>query len=541
MKGFLTILKAIRPVPFQLRLIILVTVLLIFMLGLIGMAFSNTIAQILESQIGNRALSLAQAVSRIPQVRSELVIKDPDGRIQEIAEEIRQLTGAEFVVVGDREGRRYSHPNPDRLGKLMVGGDNAPALESGRSYVSRAVGTLGPSLRGKTPVLDDNGKVVGIVSVGYLIEDVNSAIRGRQSQVVWYIGVLFIAGIIGAAFIANDVKSAIFGLEPHEIARLFTERTAILETAREGIIAVNGEGIITLANQAALSNLGYTKADGLEGRGINEVFPRTGMKEVLATGTPILDRNVTVDGKEMIFNILPITGKKGVAGVVTTFRRKGEIDRLAMELSHVREYSEMLRSQTHEYSNKLHTLAGLIQLESYSEALEIVALETSGYQRIIRLLTSAVPDPVLSAIILGKFNRAQELKVAFTVDEESSLSDMPKGVSREKIITILGNLLDNALEAAMENDKKGAEVRLSMTDLGDDIIIEVEDSGKGVPQGAEDRIFRRGESSKKPPHSGLGLFLVKEALEGVRGHITIGTSEIGGALFTVAIPKEVRT
>ncbi|MDF1525013.1 MAG: sensor histidine kinase [bacterium] len=540
MNGFRTSLKTIGPVPFQLRLIILVTVLLIFMLGLIGMAFSNTIAQILESQIGNRALSLAQSVSRIPQVRSQLVIKDPEGRIQEIAEEIRQLTGAEFVVVGDWEGRRYSHPNPDRLGKLMVGGDNAPALEEGRSYVSRAVGTLGPSLRGKTPVLDEDGKVVGIVSVGYLIEDVNSAIRGRQSQVVWYIGVLFIAGVIGAAFIANDVKSAIFGLEPHEIARLFTERTAILETAREGIIAVNGEGTITLANQAALSNLGYTTADSLEGRGINDVFPRTGMKEVLATGTSILDREVTVDGKEMIFNILPITGKKGVTGVVTTFRRKGEIDRLAMELFHVREYSEMLRSQTHEYSNKLHTLAGLIQLESYSEALEILALETSGYQSIIHLLTSAVPDPVLSAIILGKFNRAQELKVTFKVDEESSLSDMPKGMSREKIITILGNLLDNALEAAMENHENEAEVRLSMTDLGEDIIIEVEDSGKGVPHGAEERIFGRGESSKKHPHSGIGLFLVKEALEGLRGHITIGTSEIGGALFTVAIPKEVQ-
>ncbi len=530
-----------RPIPLQVRMVFLVTALSIFMLGLLGMVFSNTIAHILEDQIGYRAMRVSQAVSLIPDVREGLSSGDPEGRIQQVAEEIRKTTGAEFVVVGDKAGRRYSHPNPGRLGQTMVGGDNAPALEEGRSYVSRAVGTLGPSLRGKTPVFSETGEIIGLVSVGYLIEDIKGVVRHQQSQVVWYIGVLLVVGVIGSAFIAGDVKKAIFGLEPEEIARLFTERTAVLESVREGIIAIDSQGTITLVNQAALKNLGYTQAEALVGQRIDSVLRTTGMREVLATGAPILDREVALRDHEMIFNMLPIFSKGTVEGVVSTFRRKDEIDLLAKELSHVREYSEMLRSQTHEYSNKLHTLAGLIQLGSYSEALELVALETSGYQRIIHFISSAVPDAVVSAIILGKFNRAQELKVSFTVDEESSLNDIPGHIGREKIITILGNLLDNALEAALEQRDRPPEVRLSMTDLGNDIIIEVEDSGPGIPEGAEERIFERGITSKKPPHSGIGLLLVRDALDELEGHLTIGSSEMGGALFTVAIPKEDRT
>jgi two-component system CitB family sensor kinase/two-component system sensor histidine kinase DcuS len=519
-------------------MLLLVTILIVFMLGLIGMVFSNSIAHILEDQIGTRALRVAQSVSRIPQVREGLLNGDPEGRIQVIAEEIRKITGAMFVVVGDVDGRRYSHPKPERLGKFMVGGDNAPALEEGRSYTSRAVGTLGPSLRGKTPVLDEKGNIVGIVSVGYLIQDIQGIISIHQSRMAGYIGLFVIVGVIGAGFIAGNIKRAILGLEPEEIARLYTERTAVLESIREGIIAINTDCTITMANQASLQNLGYESNDQVVGRRIEEIFPRTGMRDVLATGEPILDREVTVNSQEMIFNILPIIRGRSVAGVVATFRPKDEIDMLARELSHVREYSEMLRAQSHEYSNKLHTLAGLIQIEAYREALDLVAREASGYQSIIQFLTSALPDPLLSAIVLGKYNQAQELKIRFTVDEESSLSDIPEEISRDKLITIMGNLLDNALEAVRDSGTQDGEVKLSMTDLGDDIIIEVEDSGLGIPEGREIEIFQKGNTSKNKPHGGLGLFLVDQALEDLGGHTTIGSSELGGAIFTVVIPKE---
>jgi sensor histidine kinase regulating citrate/malate metabolism len=528
------------PLTLQQRMSILVTILVIFQLGLIGMIFSRSIANMLEEQIGKRALRVAQAVSQVPEIRYRLINGDPEGRIQIVAEGIRELTGAEFVVVGDREGKRYSHPKPDRLGKFMVGGDNALALEEGKSYISKAVGTLGPSIRGKTPVFDDAGNIAGIVSVGYLIEDVKGIIRGHQRSFYPYIGLLLVVGIIGSVVIAGHFKKAILGLEPEEIAGLFTERSAILESIREGIIAIDTGRTITMANQASLENLGLDSADKITGRKIEDVFPYTGMRDVLRTGQPILDRELTIGEREMIFNMVPIIHREKISGVVATFRLKDEIDLLARELSHVREYSEMLRTQTHEYSNKLHTLAGLVQLGASKEALDLVARETSGYQNLIHFLSSAVPDPVLSAIVLGKYNRAQEMKVRLSVDEESSLSDIPQGISQDKIITILGNLLDNALEATLEVDDRDCEVHLSMTDLGNDIIIEVEDSGPGIKDGSEDNIFERGMSTKNRPHGGVGLYLVKQALENLGGHITIGESELGGVLFTVIIPKERR-
>ncbi len=519
-------------------MILLVTVLIIFQLGLMGMIFSHSIAVMLEEQIGKRALRVAQTVSRIPEIRANLLSGDPEGRIQIIADGIRRQIGAEFIVVGDSQGRRYSHPKPDRLGKFMVGGDNAPALEYGKSYVSKAVGTLGPSIRGKTPILSDDGQIVGIVSVGYLIKDVRGIIRQRQNLVYLYILVLVVVGMWGAVVIAGKFKSAILGLEPEEIARLFTERSAVLESIREGIIAIDRSANITMANQAALDNLRLETNVEIVGRKLDDLFPRTGMKKVLETGQPLFDREVVIGDAEMIFNMVPIAHDGRVSGVVATFRRKDEIDVLARELSHVREYSEMLRAQTHEYSNKLHTLAGLIQLGANQEALDLVSRESSGYQSIIHFLTSAVPDPLLSAIILGKYNRARELKVDLSVDEDSSLADVPQWISREKIITILGNLLDNALEAAYKQVDRDKEVWLSMTDLGNDIIIEVEDSGSGVAEGEEEKIFQPGISSKERPHGGMGLHLVKQALESLDGHITIGASELGGALFTVIIPKE---
>jgi sensor histidine kinase regulating citrate/malate metabolism len=528
------------PLTLQQRMSILVTILVIFQLGLIGMIFSSSIAHLLEDQIGKRALRVAQAVSQVPEIRHRLIVGDPEGIIQIVAERIRVLTGAEFVVVGDREGKRYSHPKPDRLGKFMVGGDNALALEEGKSYISKAVGTLGPSIRGKTPVFDEAGNIAGIVSVGYLIEDVKGIIRGHQRSFYPYIGLLLIVGIIGSVVIAGHFKKAILGLEPEEIAGLFTERSAILESIREGIIAIDTERTITMANQASLGNLGLDSADKITGRKIEDIFPYTGMRDVLRTGQPILDRELAIGERDMIFNMVPIVHREKISGVVATFRLKDEIDLLARELSHVREYSEMLRTQTHEYSNKLHTLAGLIQIGASKEALDLVARETSGYQNLIHFLSSAVPDPVLSAIVLGKYNRAQEMKVRLSVDEESSLSDIPQGVSQDKIITILGNLLDNALEATLEVDDRDCEVHLSMTDLGNDIIIEIEDSGPGIEEGSEDRIFERGMSTKNRPHGGVGLYLVKQALDNLGGHITIGESELGGVLFTVIIPKERR-
>ena len=517
------------------RMLSLMFLLLGALIGITWLMVSMMVSSILEEYIGRNALNVSKAVS-LTTVVQEGLKNNNASKIQMYAESVRKATGARFVVVGDHEGRRYSHPVPERIGKFMVGGDNPRALEKGEAYVSKAVGTLGPSMRGKVPIFDDAGKVIGVVSVGYLQETVESVTEGHLQRVLLWVCGLFLLGGIGTWFISMDVKRSIFGLEPSEIARLFRERNAILESIKEGVVAINHEGRVTMLDHEAAKILDIPPESGI-GTPIKKIFPQTKMLEVLQSGEGQYDQETMIGAIEVIVNRVPIWQNDKVTGVVSSFRRKEEIDRMAKELSQIQEYSEALRAQTHEYSNKLHTLAGLIQLGSYREALDLIGQETSGYQELLGILAVKVPDPLLSAIILGKYNRAQEMRVDFQLDPESSMIDIPKSINREKMVTIIGNLLENAIEAAQENISGSHTVKLSMTDYGNDLIFEVEDSGKGVDEKSVDLSLQHGFSTKSGTGRGVGLSLVHENLKFFGGQLTAARSNTGGMRFTIYIPK----
>lgn len=523
------------PRNLQLKLSLLVTGLLVILVSLIGALFSDFTSNILQQQIGGKTLALARSVALNPIVRQGLASGDPAG-IQALTEEVRGTTGAEFIVVADRRGIRYSHPDPQRIGQTFVGGDFERAVSEGETYVSKATGTLGPSLRGFVPVRGDGDEVLGFVAVGYLLRDIAAEVRGQQREILGYVAVVLFFGVFGAIVIAKGLKSAIFGLEPHAIAALFKERNAIIGAIREGVVAVDGAGRLTLVNQAARSYLGRNPQEDLRGRQLAEICPCPEMEQALAGGEQILDQEMPIAGRIMLVNVLPLGSESAAAGAVASFRPKDELDRLTRELSHMQQYSELLRAQTHEYSNKLHTIAGLIQIGAHQEAIELIMTEASGYQELIRTLAKAVPDPLVAGIILGKFNRARELKIDFRLDSESTFADLPVHLEREHLVTVLGNLLDNAFEAVREAAGEG-RVRLYLTDLGSDLIIEVEDSGRGVSPEVVDRLFEKGVTTHRNAGRGMGLYLLRRALDAVGGEITFGRGELGGALFTVIIPK----
>lgn len=517
------------------RMLLLMFLLLGALVSITWLMVSMLVSSILEEYIGRNALNVSKTVSLTTVVHEGLKNKNST-QIQLYAESVRKATGARFVVVGDHEGRRYSHPVPERIGKLMVGGDNPRALERGEAYVSKAVGTLGPSMRGKVPIFANSGKVIGVVSVGYLQETVESVTEGYLQRVLLWVFGLFLFGGIGTWLIARNVKQSIFGLEPVEIARLFRERNAILDSIREGVVAINDKGQVTMLDHEAAKILKIPPESGI-GTSIESILPQTRMLEVLKSGEEQFDQEMIIGDIEVIVNRVPIWQNDRVAGVVSSFRRKDEIDRMAQELTQIQEYSEVLRTQTHEYSNKLHTLAGLIQLGSHQEALDLIGRETSGYQELLGTLAETVPEPLLSAIILGKYNRAQELRINFQLDPESRMIDIPKKINREKIVTILGNLLENALEAAQENTSGKRTVLLSMTDFGNDLIFEVEDSGSGIEDESVDLSLQHGFTTKSGTGRGIGLSLVHENLKYLGGHLTVVRSSLGGMRFTIYIPK----
>jgi len=524
------------PISLQTQMILLVCLLVLSLTLIAGGMYTAMIGEALEEQIGKRALQVSKAVAQIPLVKKQILKRQPDGTLQNLAEHIRQETDAEFIVIGNRDSIRFSHPKPDRLGKKMVGGDNTLALKYGKSYISKAVGTLGPSIRGKVPIFSEDGKVIGIVSVGYLLEDVQGIIRSHQYKVGMLIGVLMLLGIFGAITISSRFKKAIFGLEPEQIARLFTERAAIIESIREGIVAIDRNANVTVVNQVAIETLGKKSESDIIGQHIKHVLPGAKLSRILTGGKQRIDQELSVGDTTMIINTVPMLDKERIIGAVASFRRKDELDILAKQLSQVKEYSEMLRAQTHEYSNKLHTIAGLIQIDHEKEALDLIGRESAGYQGLIAFLAKAVPHPVLAAFIIGKYNHAKELRIDFEIDPDSQLVDVSPDLNREKILTVLGNLLDNAFDAALQNE--GApRVKLSMTDIGNDLVFEIEDSGIGVTQDLTDKIFEKGFSTKHADR-GQGLYLVKKALQDLGGQITLADSDMGGALFSVFIPKQ---
>lgn len=532
------IFRWIRPKSIRSHLIHMVLALLLLQVTASWLVITGPVTDMLKNEIGESALHAAKTIAHMPTIRRALMAQDPHGTIQEIAESIRISIGASYIVVGDARGIRYSHPKTDRIGKPFVGGDLGPALKEGKSYISEAVGTLGPSLRGFTPIYDYTDNIIGFVSVGYLSTRVHDAIPAHLNKPFTLIAAMAVVGILSALFIAGHLKKITLGLEPSEITSLYLERGAILEAIREGVVAVDQEGRIMLANRAAVGYAGMDPEAVRKDRRVETALPGSGLRQALKTGEAEHDQERTVNGRDMIFNIVPVVRGGTVHGVVASFRPKDELDRLVSELSRVQEYSELLRGQTHEYSNKLHTIAGLIQIEAYSEALELVTTESSGYEEVIRFLNKAVPHPVIAGILLGKYNRAKELKVDFAIDREGTLEDVPAHIDQGKIVTVLGNLLDNAFEAVLDRAPGSRLVELSFTDLGNDIVFEIEDTGPGIPVDMTESVFERGVSSKGRDRRGLGLYLVRQRVEELGGQVLVSDGYLGGALFTVMVPKQ---
>ncbi|PFA63283.1 histidine kinase [Bacillus sp. AFS015802] len=520
----------------QSKIIAIVLTLLSILIVSLSVIFFRMLSGTLTDLKGKQALSVAQSVSKMPAVIDAFSQNQPEVIIQPLVEEIRKETGATFIVVGNKDSVRYSHPMPERLGKKMVGGDNDRALINGESYVSHATGSLGPSVRGKVPIRNKQNEIIGVVSVGFLEDSIHDIVIPYRTKVLVLVTIILLIGIIGSFFIGKGIKKAIFGLEPKEIAMQFKEKRAIIESVREGIIAIDQHGSITEINAKAHSILALHHQHSYRGRHILDVIPETKMMDVLETRESQLDDEISLNHHDLIVNRLPIFEAEKIVGVVASFRRKDEIDQLTKELSQVQEYAGILRSQTHEYRNKLNTIAGLIQLHHHEEALTLIQEESSGYEDLIQFLLRAVPDPVLAGLIIGKYNRSQELKVSFSIHPDSSITTPLTDIQREKLITIIGNILDNAFEEVLSRPKLNRQVQLFMTDLGNDFIFEIEDSGRGVQH--MESIFIKGYSTKSGKDRGIGLHLVQKCVEQLQGNLTVGDSELGGVVFTVSIPKQ---
>src|SRR5690554_574582 len=358
----------------------------------------------------------------------------------------------------------------------------------------------------------------------------------------WLVAAMILLGFAGAYGLSRHLKRVILGLEPHEIARLAMEKEAILQSIHEGILVVNREGAITLVNQQARRFLDLPAEREVLGNPIHEVVPNSRLFEVLERGEQQFDQQMWLGDHPVVVNRVPVMHGGEVEGAVATFRSRREIVDLSNALSAASRDVDMLRAQAHEFSNKLYTISGLLQLGRIREALALIHQESERAQAQMSFLMGHVTDPVISGTLLSKLTRARELGVRLEIDDQSSLAAPLTATGQEVLMTVIGNLLDNACHAALQerrDDWEGARVRLFFTDLGEQLLIEVEDNGPGVAAEHVEAIFTEGFSTKPGKHRGIGLALVARLCRAHGGAITLEESELGGACFTVVLDRSL--
>ena len=530
----LTLYDRIWPKRLLDSVTLIVMILVVILLAAIGAIFSQLTYDIIEKQTEKRAIQAAKHISLQPELPALVKNRNISEDFLSISKTLKNETEAKYILITDDQGKILAHSEQELVGDKILSPLTLRVLTYGRPYSESTFERGEHFIRGSVPILSDAFKVMGMVSVGYAIADVRKVSDSYLDKIIFSIFVFFTLGLIAANFIARGVKWLIMGMEPSEIAHLFNERTALIESIREGIISTDASGTITLVNEAAVGTLKLADKRKILDRPISTFFPLINPRKIIESGESLMDREFILKGIPVIVNIASINEQRGL---VVSFRKKEDIDIIANELAQVRTFSEMLRAQTHEYSNCLHTIVGLIQIEAYQDVLDFIAEETEEHRKLIRFLAENLPDRILSSLIIGKYMYAMELKVEFIIDSESRMVDVPESIDRHTVATALGNIIDNAFEASLAGSSP-PEVRLFMSDFGNDLIFEVEDSGNGLSEGIADSLFSKGVSTKAGADHGYGLYLAKSAMNTLGGDIWFEKTAENGMRFELIIPKQ---
>lgn len=488
----------------------------------------------LAKQYQARALVIAESVAALPEVRRAFSAPRPELILQPIAMSVQRAAGADYVVIANRDQIRYSHPNVSLIGKRLST-DGSPVLRSGRSWTGVQTGTLGRSVRGKAPVFGADGQVIGLVSVGILEETVAEQFGDALPPLIWTVLGVLIAGSAAAALIARRVRRQTFGLEPREIAALLEQREGVLHGVKEGVVALDLTGRVTLINDAARELLKLTEDP--VGRSLAEIPLTERIRDVLSGSDPGEDRIVLRAGRVLVLNRTPVAVRGQHRGWVVTLRDRTELVRLARELDQASSATEALRAQAHEFANRMHTVVGLLELGEYEEATRYITRTTQAYSEFASDIRERVGDPTLAALLLAKSAEAAERGARLVVTADSDVAAGAIGDPQDAVL-VVGNLVANALDAL---DGKGGTVEVHVRTDEEGLHVRVRDSGPGIMPELAEEVFRDGFTTKVA-HSGprgLGLALTRQTCRRRGGWVRVHND--GGAVFTALLPVPART
>jgi len=478
----------------------------------------------------DRAVDVAEAVADSPTVQTAVVSPDPTTVLQPYAEQVRVDTDTDFVVIMGLDRTRYTHPNPDNIGKPFVG--DLGGAPDGEVFTQEATGTLGPSVRAVVPVKDGD-RVVALVSVGITVSDIDRQLRRDVLVILLCAGAVLALGLLGAALVSRRLRRMTHGMGEREIARMYEYYSAVLHAVREGLLLLDQDGRVELVNDEALRLLGLP--EDVIGRKVGELGLAPGLVAAALGRTAESDDLYLAADRMLVVSTAPAVWEGREVGSVVSLRDHTELRSVTGELDVVRRLTDSLRSQNHEAANRLHTVVSLIEMGRPEEAVDFATEELQVAQLLADRVVGAVDDPVVAALLLGKSSEAAERGIDLAITGSvAEAGDLP----RRDLVTVLGNLVDNAFDAVADAAERRVSVHLERGDGS--LTIEVGDSGAGLDAEAADRVLERGWTTKAAPGAGrgLGLALVVQVARRHHGEVTVGRSDLGGALFTVVLRHE---
>ncbi|HFT3189040.1 TPA: ATP-binding protein [Klebsiella variicola] len=489
----------------------------------------------LHYQVGQRALIQAMQISAMPEL-VEAVQKRDLARIKALIDPMRSFSDATYITVGDASGQRLYHVNPDEIGKSMEGGDSDEALINAKSYVSVRKGSLGSSLRGKSPIQDATGKVIGIVSVGYTIEQLENWLSLQISSLLIPMAIMLLLLLYCARRFSLHIKKQMLNMEPQQLSQLLIQQSVLFESVFEGLIAIDSGYKITAINQTARRLLNLSQPETtLIGKGINSVISQ----ETFFYDAPQANKKdeiVTFNQIKVIASRMAVILNNEPQGWVISFRSKDDINTLSLQLSQVQQYADNLRAVQHEHRNLISTIAGLLFLKRYNHALDLIQQQSESHQKVIDFIARNFQDNHLAGLLIGKYYRAKELGLELVFDPACFVDRLPTALSHSEWISIVGNLLDNAYNASLRQPQGSRQIECLINSDGHEVIIEIADQGCGIDETLRDRIFERGVTSSASKDHGIGLWLVRSYVEQAGGSIVVENNIPFGTIFTLYIP-----
>jgi len=524
----------IRTQIFSVNLIVVSVTILLTLLGTLFMTLrENRLIQ------DRNLMNSAQVIARVPQVAQDLEAGRPTEELWEFLDiSIARVSDIDIIAVADVNNIQYYYPNREYVGKPYEGKVQQRILDGEQAFTSDDTGMSGAERCAYAPVIGSDGELLGFVMVGIYMRSVT---QGVLYTVLSFTLIAIAAVGLGAILsfqLSDRIKRFMMGYEPEDLMGLFHQREDILEALEEGIVAIDGNANIMYVNQAAAKMLGMKKEE-IEGNPLQEVYPQSSLDRVLHSKRSEYNIPLIFPQNERILSDrMPIWEDGRVIGAVAILRNRTEVTRLAKDLTGVRHMVDAMRAYTHEFMNKLHVIQGLLHLGQPEKAEAYIMDVTSIQRKAVGVIINSVEDPSVAALLVGKTSRCAELGIRLVLGPGSCLLGDERILPTDACVTILGNLIENAIDALNQCVQGLKEIIVSLHEDEENLLICVEDTGPGMEPEIVESIFNRGFSTKSEGR-GTGLSLVHAVVTAYQGQVRVESEPGVGTTFLLTFQRNL--